>query len=273
MSGQKKYTLGTPELPLRKVSEVSRFRSNFPPSLVFRRFILPVESLSLPPDQYLLDLPELQGRDRPTFANFIPGENTEALAVLCGMAQGRGPKFLYIYGPRGAGLTHLLEAFLPGSAESDFRVPIYQPDVKKYAVDDIEALDEGYARELLQLQNAVYADPDARLVLAGRLPPKELPLPDGVKNRLLGGPCYFIVPLKEEDRFRELSRQAALRGILLAPDMMQWMSRHLPRDMRSLTRVMDVANQIALHSKRRVTLQIIREAARISGAEEREADI
>lgn len=189
------------------------------------------------------------------------------------MAQGRGPKFLYIYGPRGAGLTHLLEAFLPGSAESDFRVSIYQPDVKKYAVDDIEALDEGYARELLQLQNAVYADPDARLVLAGRLPPKELPLPDGVKNRLLGGPSYFIVPLKEEDRFRELSRQAALRGILLAPDMMQWMSRHLPRDMRSLTRVMDVANQIALHSKRRVTLQIIREAARISGAEEREADI
>ena len=135
------------------------------------------------------------------------------LAVLCSMAAGRGPKFLYIYGPRGAGLSHLLEAFLPGSTESDFRVPLYQPDVKKYAVDDIETLDEGYSRELLQLQNAVYADPDARLVCAGRFPPKELPLPEGVKNRLLGGPCYFVAPLNEEDRFRELSRQAALRGL------------------------------------------------------------
>lgn len=242
-------------------------------SFPFVFLFLPVESSSLPPDQYLLDLPELQGRDRPTFANFIPGENTEVLAVLCSMAAGRGPKILYIYGPRGAGLTHLLEAFLPGSTESDFRVPLYQPDVKKYAVDDIETLDEGYSRELLQLQNAVYADPDARLVCAGRFPPKELPLPEGVKNRLLGGPCYFVAPLTEADRFRELSRQAALRGILLTPDMTQWMSRHLPRDMRSLTRIMDVANQIALHLKRRVTLQIIREAVKVSGVEEKDPEL
>jgi len=163
-----------------------------------------------------------------------------------------------------------------GHGEPDSRIfwkPLYQPGVRKYAVDDIDALDEGYSRELLQLQNAVYGDPDARLVCAGRFPPKELPLPEGVKNRLLGGPCYFVAPLNEEDRFRELSRQAALRGILLTPDMTQWMSRHLPRDMRSLTRIMDVANQIALHSKRRVTLQIIREAVKVSGVEEKDPEL
>ena len=224
-----------------------------------------MESQNLPPDQYLLDFPELQERDKPTFANFIPGENTEALAVLCSMAAGWGPKFLYLHGPAGAGLTHLLEAFLPGVSERDHPVPIYSPDVKRYAVDDIEGLDEGYARQLLQLQNAVWADPDARLVLAGRLPPRELPLPEGVKSRIMGGTCYRGKPLEEEERFRELSRQAALRGILLTPDMEGWMSRHLPRDMRSLTQVMDVANQIALHAKRRVTLAVIREAARASG--------
>ena len=51
------------------------------------------------------------------------------------------------------------------------------------------------------------------------------------------------------------------------------MSRHLPRDMRSLTRIMDVANQIALHSKRRVTLQIIREAVKVSGVEEKDPEL
>ena len=215
------------------------------------------------PDQYLLDLPELQARDRPTFANFIPGENTEALAVLCSMAAGRGPKFLYLYGPQGVGLSHLIEAFLPGTKESGVRVPRFTPGVVRYAVDDVDQLDAGYARELLQLQNAVWADAEARLVCAGRLPPKDLPLPESVKNRLLGGTCYALTPLGEAERFRELSRQAALRGILLTPDMEQWMSMHLPRDMRSLTRVMDVANQIALHAKRRVTVSVVREAARI----------
>ena len=217
------------------------------------------------PDQYLLDLPELQGRDQPSFENFVVGGNSEVVALLARMAQNEGPRFLYIFGPRGAGLSHLLEAYLPGTSEAPYPVPVYRPDVKRYAVDDIDQLDEGSARQLLQLQNAVYVDPDARLVCAGRLPPKELKLPAGVINRLSGGLCFSIEPLNEEERIEELSRQAALRGIILTPDIGQWISMHLPRDMRSLTRVMDIANQIALHAKRRVTLQVIREAARAAG--------
>lgn len=87
----------------------------------------------------------------------------------------------------------------------------------------------------------------------------------------MGGLCYAVEPLNEEDRIRELARQAALRGILLTPDIGQWISAHLPRDMRSLTRVMDVANQIALHAQRKVTLQVIREAARAAGMAEDES--
>ncbi len=216
------------------------------------------------PDQYLLDLPELQERDRPTFANFIPGEeNAEALAVLCEMAAERGPRFLYLYGPVGAGLTHLIEAYLPGASSAEVRVPIFDEHVRRYAVDDIEHLDAGYAKQLFDLQNAVYASPDARLVLAGHLAPKLLPLPEGVKNRLKLGPNYLIKPLEEEDRFRELRRLAALRGIVMTPDIEQWMAVHLTRSMRTLTRVLDVANQLALHSKRRVTLVLIRAAAEI----------
>ena len=220
-----------------------------------------MESENLPPEQFVLDFPELQGRDRPTFANFIEGKNREALATIERMALGMGPKFLYLYGPPGAGLTHLLESYCPNFAASGLPVPFYIPGVKHYAVDDIELLDKGYARQLLQLQNAIYAAPEARLVCAGRLPPRELPLPDGVKNRLLGGMCYLIQPLDEEERFQVLKRQAALRGIVLTRDMGNWMSWHLPRDMRSLTAVMDTANQIALRAKRRVTLVVIREAA------------
>ena len=213
------------------------------------------------PDQSILDLPELLKRDRPTFENFIPGENLEALALLCEMAAGRGPRFLYIYGPVGSGLSHLLEAYAPGTIGARYPVPIYDKDRRRYAVDDVESLDRGFERQLFTLQNAVYASPDARLVCAGHLPPHQLPLSEDVRSRLLWGPSFAIAPLGEEDRFRELSRQAALRGIVLSPDIRHWMAVYLPRNMRSLTRVLDVANLMALHAKRRVTLPVIKDAA------------
>ena len=145
--------------------------------------------------------------------------------------------------------------------ESSFFVPIYDKDRRRYAVDDVESLDRGFERQLFTLQNAVYASPDARLVCAGHLPPHQLPLSEDVRSRLLWGPSFAIAPLGEEDRFRELSRQAALRGIVLSPDIRHWMAVHLPRNMRSLTRVLDVANLMALHAKRRVTLPVIKDAA------------
>lgn len=104
---------------------------NFPPPLYSSAdaFSSLVQPIAQNPDQYLLDLPELQGRDRPTFENFVVGSNSEAAAALARMAADEGPKFLYLYGPRGAGLSHLLEAYLPGTAAALYPVPIYQPGV------------------------------------------------------------------------------------------------------------------------------------------------
>ena len=215
------------------------------------------------PDQYLLDLPELQERERPTLENFIVGENAEALAALSEMREGRGPKFLYLHGPKGAGLTHLLTAVDPESAERTQPVPGYVPGTKLYTVDDVDLLDTGYARQLFALQNAVYGDADARLICAGRLPSARLPLPDGVKSRLAWGLSYAVKTLSEEAAFEVLGRAAAMRGIELTPAMAAWMRTHLPRNMRALTRVFDLANQLALRTKRKVTLALVREAARV----------
>lgn len=217
------------------------------------------------PDQYLLDLIELQQRERPSFSNFIPGKNDEALAVLCAMAAGRGPRFLYLYGPQGAGLSHLLEAYLPGVHDAPYPVPIFRSDVLHYAVDDIGDLDVGFQRQLLALQNAVYASPNARLVCAGRKHPQALGIATEICSRLNLGPVYAIQPLNEEDCFRELRRQAALRGIVMTKQIERWMASFLSRDMRTLTHVMDVSNELALYSKRPVNLNVIKEAAILLG--------
>lgn len=215
------------------------------------------------PDQYLLDLPELQKRERPTLENFVAGENAEAVAALREMREGRGPKFLYLHGPMGAGLTHLLRAVAPEEAPEGRPVPVYVPGRKLYTVDDVDLLDAGYARQLFALQNAVWGDAEARLVCAGRLPAAQLPLPEGVRSRLVWGLSYQIKPLSEEAAFEVLGRVAAVRGIELTPAMAAWMQTHLPRNMRALTRVFDLANQIALRTKRKVSLALVREASRL----------
>lgn len=215
------------------------------------------------PDQYLLDLPELQERERPSLENFVVGDNAEAVAALRDMREGRGPKFLYLHGPVGAGLSHLLQSVDPAGGSDGLPVPFFSSDRKLYTVDDVEQLDEGFARQLFALQNAVYGDADARLVCAGHLPAAQLPLPEGVRSRLAWGLSYAVKPLSEEAAFEVLGRAAAMRGIELTPAMSAWMRTHLPRNMRALTRVFDLANQIALRTKRKVSLALIREAARV----------
>ena len=228
------------------------------------------------PDQYLLDLPELQERDRPTFENFVPGQNELVLAALCEMAADSGPRLLYIYGAVGVGLTHLITAYLTSDGSSASRwsyrtdvavpqgVPVFNENCRRYAVDDIDALQGEDIDALRRLLDKVKASGNARLVCAGHVPPNALPLPAAVKSRLVGGLCLRVVALSESERFQELKRLAALRGILMTEDMEVWMSTRLPRDMRTLTRVLDIANQLSLHAKSRVTLSTVKEAAHIA---------
>ena len=195
--------------------------------------------------------------DKPTLDNFVVGANGEAVSVLREVAAGCGPTFVYLYGPKGAGLTHLLRSLVP---EEGFRVPMFDPKVPLYVVDDVDELDPGWALQLLALQNAVRGTPGMHLVCAGRVPAAQLPLPEVVRSRLAWGLCYAIRPLDDEERLAELHRQAARRGIELTPDILHWMGANLPRDMRTLTCVLDEADRLGLQKQRRVTLPLLREA-------------
>lgn len=156
------------------------------------------------PDQYLLDLQE---RDKPTLDNFVVGANGEAVSVLREVAAGFGPTFVYLYGPKGAGLTHLLRSLVP---EEGFRVPMFDPKVPLYVVDDVDELDPGWALQLLALQNAVRGTPGMHLVCAGRVPAAQLPLPEVVRSRLAWGLCYAIRPLDDEERLAVFPTQVGM---------------------------------------------------------------
>ncbi len=209
-------------------------------------------------NQYLLNLHQ---RRAPTLENFVPGRNGEVVKVFRELRRGVGPQFVYIFGPVGVGVTHLLTSL--DAYQDGRRVPEFKSGETLYIVDDVDSLDPGWAQQLLILQNEVRRHPEARLVCGGKEPIAQLDLPEGVKSRLGWGLSYAIEPLDEEERFAELERQARDRGIDISPEMQAWMASHLPRDMSTLLSVLDEADRLALARHRRLTLPLLREAVDI----------
>src|SRR3974390_358728 len=107
-----------------------------------------------PPHQLALGLFQPPAQ---TLDNFVPGRNAEALAAAREVAAGRGPQFVYLWGPPGSGRTHLLAALAHAGAAG--------PTVL-HTADDVHLLDEPGQARLFALLNAVRADAAARLVAA-----------------------------------------------------------------------------------------------------------
>jgi DnaA family protein len=188
-----------------------------------------------------------------TLDNFVPGPNAEALAVARELAAGRGPQFVYLWGPPGSGRTHLLVALEgAGTGPSGERVPAL------CTADDVHGLDESGQACLFALMNRVRADPAARLVAAGDRPPAQLPLREDVRSRLGWGLALALQPLSEQDKADALCKQLAARGVRAAPELIPYMLSRLPRDMRTLAAAVDALDAYALQRGRALTVPLLR---------------
>jgi DnaA family protein len=189
-----------------------------------------------------------------TLANFVAGRNAEALAAARELAAGRGPQFVYFWGPFGCGRTHLLVALAGGIPGSDWKGPS-----GLYSVDDVHQFDEPAQARLFALMNEVRADPTARLVATGDRPPAQLPLREDVRTRLAWGLALALQPLSEQDKADALSSQLAARGVRAAPDLIDYMLSRLPRDMRTLAAALAELDAYALEQGRALTVPLLRQ--------------
>lgn len=190
----------------------------------------------------------------PTLDNFVPGRNAEALAAARELARGRGPQFLYFWGPPGSGRTHLLVALASASAPQRGGAA-----ATLHTADDVHELDEPGQAHLFLLLNQVRADPAARLVAAGDQPPSHLRLREDVRSRLAWGLALALQPLSEDEKADALREQLAARGVRAAPDLIPTMLSRLPRDMRTLAAVLDALDRYALQQGRALTVPLLRD--------------
>lgn len=204
---------------------------------------------------------------QPTLANYVPGDNAEALATLRRLAAGALPeRQIYLWGVLGSGRSHLLAA-LAKTPGGYVWTPDSDPEAPGLAVaDDVERLDASAQVALFNRLNAVRARADARCALAGAAPPAQLALREDLRTRLAWGLVYQLQPLGDAAKAAALHAHAAARGAPVAEDLIPYLLTHLPRDLRTLVAVLDALDAYALARQRPLTVPLLKEWLAGAGA-------
>jgi DnaA family protein len=197
---------------------------------------------------YMRQLPlEISPPAAPSLDNFVAGANAEALAAVRALAEGRRPEaIVYLWGERGSGRSHLLRAATranPGLV----------------AADDVETLDPTAQQALFNAINAA-RDGQTAVIAAGNAPPAGLGLREDLRTRLAWGLVYQLRAPSDADKAAYLRGEAARRGLRLPEEVLAYLLSHQPRDLASLSALIDALDRYSLANKRPLTLPLVREA-------------
>ena len=184
---------------------------------------------------------------RPSFDNYVPGANAEALHCVRELAAGRlREKMVYLWGERGCGRSHLLRAAA-------------QANPGLVLADDAELLDAPGQQALFVAINAA-RDGGPGVLAAGSDAPAGLALREDLRTRLASGLVYQLKPLSDGDKAAYLRSEGARRGMPLSEEVIAYLLSRLPRDFASLAAVLDLLDEHSLARQRPVTVPLLREA-------------
>ncbi|MDP9082415.1 MAG: DnaA regulatory inactivator Hda [Pseudomonadota bacterium] len=204
------------------------------------------------------------------FAGFWPGVNTEIVCAL--QTQSTAP--LWLWGTRGSGKSHLLQAVCAAAGEEAAYFPLDRSIALPAAalagfersrvlcIDDVDAVagDLTWERALFRVFNEA-ADLRTRLIFASATPPRqpEWALEDW-RSRAAACIVYQLRELDDEGRLAALRLRAAQRGLELPRETSEYLIKRVPRDLRSLFEILDELDEASLVAQRRLTIPFIRDA-------------
>ena len=217
----------------------------------------PLFHAEFPMRQLILDLlPE----SPPTLDNFVAGGNAETLSLFTAWLAGtRRDTSFCLWGEAGSGCSHLLQA--SGFAYIDAaRDPSLENAIAadQLAVDHVGMLSETGQIALFNHFNRLKMS-SGMLLTATNQPPAHLALREDLRTRLGSGLIYRLQPLSDSEKAAALATQAKERALKLSPEAIDYLMRHAPRDMRTLSSFIIALDHYTLEHKRAVTLPLLRE--------------
>lgn len=223
-----------------------------------------------------LQLPlSLTWPDQTTFENFHSENNAPILAYLQEMVQGNGEKYIYLHGPNGAGLSHLLYAACHAMQErgqAAAYLPLRRADLLPQVLEGMENLsllccddlefvagNKEWEEALFHCYNRAQASGTC-LLMAGHTPPTQIVwnLPD-LGSRLAAGIVFALQPLSDSQKIQALQHRAQKRGFDLPDETGNYLLNHCSRDMHALFATLEKLDRFSLAMQRRVTIPFVKQ--------------
>ena len=209
----------------------------------------------------------------PTLDGFLAGRNAQAVQHLRLWSESatRSPVPTYLWGPSGAGKTHLLRAgrqalLAQGAAVGwlDADAPprgAFSEQWDAVLLDDVHLYSTAQQAVAFNwFVNAISPGSGAQrwVLAAGSLPPADLPLRDDLRSRLGWGHVFQLQSLDEAARRAVLRQEADARGIFLGDEVMDYMLSRFSRDLGSLMQLLGQLDAYALQTQRAITIPLLK---------------
>jgi DnaA family protein len=196
--------------------------------------------------QLLLDIKPAAA---PSLQNFVVGRNAEAIASLnAALSQHNQPKFIYFWGERGSGKSHLLSA-----CEA----------ISMRVVDDVHLLDNDAQIDLFNQYNQL-KEAGKTLITAGLHAPTQMGLRDDLATRLAWGLVYQLHPLNDDEKALALKNHALERGMKLPDEVTDYCLRYLRRDLPTLMATLDALDEWSLTTQKPITVPMLKKLLQLN---------
>lgn len=221
--------------------------------------------------------------DDCTFDNFYAAteSNTQALTSLKNFVDAKGEPNLLVWGARGSGLTHLLQAVCH-EVWAQQRSVQYLPlrDMIGFSAEDIcEGLEETqficldgidqicgvkeWEKALFHLYNNI-KDKGHSLLIASHTSPPSLPIVlADLRSRVLGCVRYHIESLTDNDKQTAMITRAAARGLELPGEVARYILSRASRDTNELFNLLNTLDEASLQHQRKLTIPFIKDVLRL----------
>ncbi|MBK8817143.1 MAG: DnaA regulatory inactivator Hda [Methylococcaceae bacterium] len=214
-------------------------------------------------------------RDDHKFDDYFPGTNQEIIDHLKRFSSGSGEEFIYLYGNKGYGKTHLLHACCHEANQnglSSFYIELtkplsHDPDLLTglenfdiVCVDNIDFLERNEEWELafFNFFNQ-FRDRNRRLLVSAVSAPNVLSfkLPD-LHSRINWGLSLKIKPFDDADKMAALSYKAKQKGFEISPKTAQYLLSHYDRKLASLWKMLEELDSASLAAQRKLTIPFLK---------------
>ncbi|KTD19737.1 DnaA regulatory inactivator Hda [Legionella londiniensis] len=217
--------------------------------------------------------------DEANLADFCWNNNPLLHQEITQTLNGHGERFLYLWGSRGCGKTHLLQACCQSHLQqTSIYLPLamlkeWGPEILRdldqqslIAIDDIDVIagNNHWETALFHLYNRIRDNHQSILLISGRNPPQGLAIKlRDLQSRLSWGLVLQIRELADDDKINTLKLHARRRGLELSSAVCQFLLNRSSRNMHDLQLLLNRLDEASLIAQRKITIPFIKEILNI----------